>query len=659
MEKAIKVQTIESSEKDFRFFSKLIINKNPNADINLIRKAYDLAKEAHKGKKRKSGESYFSHPIRVSINLLENNIADSATICSALLHDVVEDTEYSEEDLKKEFGEEIAEIVRGLTKLNKDRFKEGANFDFDKYNSENIRKMILAFAKDIRILFIKISDRLDNMRTLDVFREDKKLRIAKQTLKVYSPLAEKLGLYTIKGELEDLCLLALKPNIVKFLSKNIQLTKEQREVRTKSIMQTFRAMLKEKKIKANVLGRAKHFYSIFKKMSEENKSIDTIYDIYGIRIICDTVEECYEIQHMILDRWEIQKDKLTGEDRIKDYIKNPKPNGYQSIHMNFKYEESVVEVQIRTKEMDNFAESGVAKHWKYKKNERDKKIDKKIDWIRQIVSWRSDPKHRHAIETLKFDVFKDEIICVTPKGDLLILKEGSTPLDFAYAIHSKIGNHYEKSYVNNEPALINQKLKSGDIVNIVNSQKPMVSKQWLGIVNTNQAKTKIRQALGMTGKESRPPSKKEQLQYEDFGLEKRIEVIGKNAPTKLSKCCNPKYGDEIVGYYTKDRKVTVHKKDCPDRFAINQKSEVKIRWSKDNQNETIILINARDDPGLLGQVLDTFIKEGCYVLSIESKERKKNLGIIVNLKKREPEKIQIALRKIQALDPVIDTQLES
>lgn len=626
---------------------------NPNLNKDLVKKAFEYAKKAHADKKRATGEPYFIHPIGVALILLRNRISDTASICSALLHDVVEDTETSIQTIETEFGEEVANIVEGLTKLEKNNYKHESDFNFDAYNSENLRKLILATAKDPRVMFIKLADRVDNLRTLDIFRKDKQKRIAQQTLRIYSPLAEKLGLYALKSELEDLSLLYIQPEIYSYLSKNIKLTKKERDIKTKEMTDFVRKLIQSHNIEAKVQGRAKHYYSIYSKMKKENKSLDRIYDIYGIRIITNTTEECYLIQKIISDKWEIHVDKMTGKPRIKDYIQKPKPSGYQSLHLNFKEGDSVIEVQIRTEEMDKQAEQGVAKHWKYKQHERDKKIDRKIDWIRELISWYRKPANKEHRENMLLDVFTKEIICITPKADLIIVQEGSTPLDFAYAIHSKVGDHYEKAYINNEPALMTDKLKSGDIVNIITAKKTTVSQQWLSIAQSNQAKHKIRQSLGITGKQSSPKKERTKKQEMEPILFKRVQVLGKKAPVKLSKCCNPSTDDEIVGFYTKDKKsITVHTATCPDRFSLNQKLKVPVSWESVEDKLIDIKILAEDTPGMLGQILDIISENNITIISINTKEKKKNIQVVLKVENTHNKKMPSLMKKIQLLPEV-------
>lgn len=639
-------------------FVELVAKENPNLNKALIQEAFTYTKDKHGEKLRKSGEPYYVHPIEVTKILLENNISETSVICAALLHDLVEDTEVRLEEIEKKFGPDITQIVQSLTKLNKKYFVEKGILDYYSYNSENLRKIILATAKDVRVMFIKLADRLHNMRTLNVFREEKQQRIANQTLKVYAPIAEKLGLYKIKSELEDLCLLYLKPEIYNYLAKKIELTKKEREDKTEEIKKKIVNLLQAKKILCKISGRAKHFHSIYNKMIEENKDLTEIYDIYGIRIIVEKKDDCYHVEKIIEDVWPLEIRKKTGKPMIKDFIKEPKPNGYQSLHMNIRYEESIVEIQIRTKDMDHLAESGVAKHWKYKATERDKRLDRKIDWLRQLIAWKLNPLNKAAAENYKVDIFGGEIVCITPKGDPIILKEGSTPIDFAYAIHSKIGDSMEKVEVNGQPGVLTQELYSGDIVNIITVQKKTVNKQWLNAVKTNEARTKIRQSLGITrhaNKKEVLPSKEEIL---EFQLEKRIAVIGKKAPIKISKCCSPKWGDPISGYYTKDKKVTIHKKNCPDRFALDQRSEVPVQWEDMQKNTISISIVADEKPGTFANILNIFLEENINIIKINSEERRKNILLLLEIDSMFSEKVKKIVKELQNENDVVSIHAE-
>lgn len=647
--------SLDKACSNFNYFSNLILEKNPRANIDLIKKAYDLSKSKHNKVKRESGEPYFIHPVATALILLTNYISETNVICAALLHDVCEDTDTECEVIEEEFNKDVFELVKNLTKLDKKQFSS-----YQEYKSENIRKLIIASSKDVRVMFIKLADRLHNMSTLNAKKSDRQKRIATETLNIYSPLAEKLGLYNIKSNLEDLSFLYLKPKVYRFISNEINLTKKEREEKTNEIVDFITRVLKKEKITFEIYGRAKHFYSIYKKIINDNKSINQIYDLYGIRIIVNEEYDCYTIKNILDTFWPIEIDKKTKKPRIKDFIKNPKPNGYQSLHINYNFNNTIIEVQIRTKEMHEKAESGVAKHWKYKANERDKKLDKRIDFIRQALLWKLNPKQSKAAESYMIDLFGGDIVCITPKGDPIILKEGSTVLDFAYAIHSKVGDHFEKATVNGETALINRKLSSGDVVNIITSQKPKATKQWFSHIITNEAKQKLRQTLKIEGKKKSPKkiSKSDQSKIEEFQLTKKIGFIGKTYPVKLSKCCHPSFGDSIVGYLTKDKKVSIHKISCPDRFALNPKSQIEVKWIKEKKPVITLVVLAKDYPGVLSMILDILIKKNVDVIKVSSDDSKKNFFMTFVIKKNNTKGIKEAIEQIKNNEAILDINID-
>jgi len=411
--------------EDIESLIEKIESYNPNADISLIKKAYEFAKEAHKNQKREDNTSYIEHPFGIA-KILADLRSDSVTIASALLHDTLEDTNVTLKYLQKNFGNEIASLVEGLTKIRNVRFESK-----DEYKAENLRKILLATAKDIRIILIKLADRLHNMRTLDIFSEEKRRRISRETLDIYAPIANKLGIQKLKGELEDLSLRYLKPDVYDTLRKKINEKREAREKRTKEIIALIEDKLKERSIKAEIHGRAKYFYSIYQKMLRDSKDFNEIYDLIAIRIILKTIPECYASLGIVHNIWK----PMPG--RFKDYISVPKANGYQSLHTSVITDEGkILEFQIRTEEMHLNAEDGVAAHWMYKGTDRDKAFDKKINWLKHLLDWKTSESAKDFIETFKFDLFQNEIVVFTPKGDPISLPEGSTPIDFAYEVHS-------------------------------------------------------------------------------------------------------------------------------------------------------------------------------------------------------------------------------
>ncbi|MEK6963504.1 MAG: RelA/SpoT family protein [Nanoarchaeota archaeon] len=459
---------------------------NPHANLELIEKALKFADKAHEGQKRATGEPYMIHCLAVA-HILVDLKADSSTIAAALLHDVLEDTKVKEASLKKEFGEEIANLVDGVTKI------QSLQMDKETIAAENMRKILIAMAKDIRVILIKLADRLHNMRTLSFLSKDRQLMMAKETLEVYAPIAQKLGMNLIKSELEDLCLKYLEPELYHEFENKLVNTKKTREDELAQFMAEIRTHLETAKIHAQVFGRVKNFYNIYKKIKERGVPFNEIYDLNAIRIMVDTLDDCYKSLGLIHHLFKpVPK-------RFKDYIAVPKSNGYQSLHTTIMAPFGrFVEVQIRTAEMHTHAEFGIAAHWMYKGVERDKKFERHLAWTKQILEWkRSSPDAKDLIESLKVDIFKDEIFVFTPKGDSIILPEHATPLDFAYGVHTDIGNHCGQAKVNGKIAPLDFELKSGDVVEILTKKEGHPSRHWLQFVKTSEAKSKIRVALGI------------------------------------------------------------------------------------------------------------------------------------------------------------------
>lgn len=458
----------------------------PKADTEMIQRAYDLAADAHKGQTRVSGEEYIIHPLHVAQILTELHI-DDVTISAALLHDVVEDTLYTKEQIEEMFGEEVAMIVDGVTKLGLIKYKSK-----EEVQLENYRKMFLAMAKDIRVIMVKLADRLHNMRTLKYMREDKQKRIAKETIEIYAPLANRLGISNVKWELEDLCLRYLEPEIYYDLVENVKQKRKERQIFIDTAIDAIAGKLKEANIAADIKGRAKHFYSIYKKMKRDHKDISEIYDLSAVRVLVDSVKDCYGVLGVIHAMWK----PIPG--RFKDYIAMPKSNGYQSLHTTVMTRGYPLEIQIRTFQMHQVSEFGVAAHWKYKEAGKGatagKAMDQKMNWLRQMVNLQqelSDPKE--YFEALKVDIFSDEVFVFTPKGDVVDLPKGSIPIDFAYRIHTEVGHHCVGAKVNGKLVPLEHKLKNGDIVSVItNKANNGPSRDWLNIVASSETRSKIR-----------------------------------------------------------------------------------------------------------------------------------------------------------------------
>ena len=470
---------------------------HPSTDLSMVEKAYKLARDAHKDQKRKSGEPYIIHPLCVAIILAELEL-DKETIVAGILHDVVEDTTATLEDLSREFNDEVALLVDGVTKLGQ------LSYSHDKMDlqAENLRKMFLAMAKDIRVILIKLADRLHNMRTLQYMRPEKQKEKARETMDIYAPIAHRLGISKIKTELDDLSLKYLQPEVYKDLEEKLQTNKEGRENFIQSIIDEVSKHIEEAGIRAEIDGRVKHLFSIYKKMRNQNKTLDQIYDIFAVRIKVDTVKDCYAALGVIHEMYK----PIPG--RFKDYIAMPKQNMYQSLHTTLIGSSGTpFEIQIRTFEMHRTAEYGIAAHWKYKENitgEGDNE-EQKISWLRQILEWQRDLSDNHEfLNLLKDDLnmFSENVYCFTPNGDLKSLPNGSTPIDFAYSIHSAVGNKMVGARVNGKMVNIDYKIQNGDQVEVVtsnNSNGP--SMDWLKIVKSTQAKNKINQWFKLQNKE--------------------------------------------------------------------------------------------------------------------------------------------------------------
>ena len=458
----------------------------PNADTDLIRRAYELADAAHKGQKRVSGEDYIIHPLAVAKILTDLQI-DDITISAAILHDVVEDTTHTLKEMRELFGDEVAMLIDGVTKLGRIQYKSKEEQQLESY-----RKMFLAMAKDIRVIMIKLADRLHNMRTLKYVREDKQKRIARETIEIYAPLANRLGISNIKWELEDLCLRYLDPKAYYDLVESVKQKRQERQAFIEEAHEQIVEKIEEAHMTAEIQGRAKHFYSIYKKMKRDQKDISEIYDLSALRVLVNSVKDCYGVLGIIHAMWK----PLPG--RFKDYIAMPKSNGYQSLHTTVICRGYPLEIQIRTFAMHKVSEYGVAAHWKYKEAGKSvgatHEYDQKMSWLRQMVSLQhelDDP--REYFEALKVDVFSDEVFVFTPKGDVVDLPKGSIPIDFAYRIHTEVGHHCVGAKVNSKIVPLEYKLKNGDIVSIItNKSNNGPSRDWLNIVASSETRTKIR-----------------------------------------------------------------------------------------------------------------------------------------------------------------------
>ena len=512
--------------------------------LELCEKAYDYAKKAHINQKRASGEEYFTHPCNVAAILLDLGL-DPATIAAAFLHDVIEDTPVSEGDIMQEFGAEVLQLVQGVTKLEKIEFTSK-----EEEQAENFRKIFVAMAKDIRVIIIKLADRLHNMRSLNFLSHERQQRMAKETIDVYAPLAGRLGISQIKCELEDLSLKYLEPEFFEYLVVNIKEKLAERKQFVASVVEEIQTTLKDGNIEGEVYGRPKHFYSIYKKMKNQNKTLEQIYDLTAVRVIVNSIDDCYEVFGKIHHKWK----PIPG--RIKDYIATPKPNMYQSLHTtvvtNFG---QIFEIQIRTYEMNRAAEYGIAAHWKYKENKKSSDdFDERLSWIREVMEWQGGLKDsKEFLDSLKGDIYSSEVLVFTPKGDVIRLPKDATPIDFAYQIHSAVGNKCIGAKVNSKMVPLNTPLQVGDVVEIVtspNSKGP--SWDWLKVVKSSSTKVKIKQFFRREMKEENIKTGKNMLEKEAKNKGYNLnDLLTEKAFNKLSQRMSFSGQDEMfasVGY---------------------------------------------------------------------------------------------------------------
>lgn len=577
----------------FETLSEKINRNNPEADLELIKKAFDFANKAHAGQTRRSGEPYIQHSLATAETLAEMKL-DSQTIAAGLLHDVADDTEVSLEQIKKEFGKEIAQLVDGVTKLGKLKYRGVER------QVENLRKMFLAMAEDIRVVLIKLTDRLHNMKTLGILPSEKQQRIALETMEIYAPLANRLGIGRLKGELEDLSFQYLLPGEYHWVKDQMKEKLEQREEYIKKIIPVLKKEMAKEGVKPlRLLWRAKHYFSLYKKLQRHEMNLSRVYDLVALRIIVPTVEDCYSTLGILHQLWR----PLPG--RIKDYIALPKPNGYQSLHTTvFCQGGKIIEIQIRTEKMDNEAEHGIAAHWYYSEQKGFKAYLKKIftpapekelKWIGQLQEWQKQTQSSDEFfKSLKIDFFKDRIFVFTPKGDVIDLPEGATPVDFAYYIHSEIGHRCQGAKIDGKLSSLETPLRNGQVVEIVVQKQSKPSLDWLKFVKTNVAQNRIRQwfnkhqiSLPIDTALMKEEAKKEiKTEAPKILFQKKTESAGeakvKDNPliaTTLAKCCHPKPPEKIKGFITLNHQITVHQAGCRNLEKIKDASRlVEVEW---------------------------------------------------------------------------------
>ena len=743
------VKSQEDYEDPNRLYDMLIarIRKyHPSTDVSMIEKAYKLAVKAHGDQRRKSGEPYIIHPLWVAIILADLEM-DKETIAAGMLHDVVEDTKFTEEDIRREFGDEVALLVDGVTKLGR------LSYSSDKLEvqAENLRKMFLAMAKDIRVIIIKLADRLHNMRTLQFMTPAKQKEKAKETMDIYAPIAQRLGISKIKTELDDLALKYSQPEVFYDLVNQINARKTEREEFVEQIVEEVSTHMKNANIKAEVNGRVKHFFSIYKKMVNQDKTVDQIYDLFAVRIIVESVKDCYAALGVIHEMYT----PIPG--RFKDYIAMPKPNMYQSLHTTLMSSVGQpFEIQIRTEEMHKTAEYGIAAHWKYKESNDGKKSveaqeEEKLSWLRQILEWQRDMSdNREFLNLIKgdLDLFAEDVYCFTPQGDVKNLPNGSTPIDFAYAIHSAVGNKMVGARVNGKLVNIDYKIQNGDRIEILTSQNSKgPSRDWLNIVKSTQAKNKINQWFKKEFKESNiirgkdmiatycraksinvaniiQPKYQEIVQKkygfkdwdsvlaaighgglkegqvvnrlaEEYGKDHRqaitdevvLERVAEAAKNKVhiaksksgivvkgiddmavrfSRCCNPVPGDEIVGFVTRGRGLSIHRTDCINMIHLSESERARLipaEWETEvteksgGQYLAEIKMYANDQQGLLMEISRIFTEGNVDVKSMNVRTSKKGtatieMGFIVHGR----EELERIVKKLQQLSGIIDIE---
>ena len=719
-------------------FLEQILSINPKYDAELIGKAYDKGRALHEGQLRKSGEPYFIHPINVAIILAQLGM-DDATLIGGLLHDVVEDTEYTRDELVADFGEEIALLVDGVTKLGSIKFESK-----EEVQAENFRKMFLAMSKDIRVLIIKLADRLHNMRTIEYMKPEKIEEKCRETLDIYAPLASRLGIATVKFELEDIALKYLHPQEYQQLVDGINKKMAQREETIKAVIDEIKESLDDIGLEYEIYGRAKHYYSIYKKMKFQKKQLDEIFDLIAVRVIVNTVKECYAVLGIVHTMWK----PIPG--RFKDYIAMPKPNMYQSLHTTVISDNGEpFEIQIRTHEMHQIAEYGIAAHWKYKEGDtsgQSSADDIKLAWLRQSLEWQqdlNDPKD--FLETMKMDLFATQVFVFTPRGDVIELPAGSTPLDFAFKIHSAIGCKCVGAKVNGKMVTIDHTLQNGDIVEIVtsaNSSGPSVD--WLKIAKSSNARNKIRSWLKKENKSDKIDKGKEAVDKalrkkgydpaqcaksayvnkamkamnfasteegyaqlsaggtlvsklcgllisyynEDNKVEVRTDesvladikekearrqknerrqkdgpgVIVKGADNlmiKLAKCCNPVPGDEIVGFITKGRGISVHRKDCSNITSLSEEEKarfIEVEWEDLKAGKSYdaeICLVGNDRKGVLSDISRVCEDMDIHLSGVNAKAGKDgSLNMTITLSISSTQEMQKVLRVLRNIEGI-------
>ena len=732
--KALVEQSTFDKEKALAEFMEYIHTYLTDDECNQVLKAFELADKAHEGQFRASGEPYIMHPLAVA-DILAHLQIDHITLMAALMHDVVEDTSYSKEDLEEMFGSEVAFLVDGVTKLNQFQYETKEDRQM-----ENYRKMILAMAKDVRVVVIKLGDRLHNMRTLKHMRSDKQKRIAKETLEIFAPLAHRLGIFNVKWELEDLSFRYLEPEKYYDLVDQMKQKRQVREDIVNDTMSQLTKALGEAHIKADIKGRPKHFYSIYKKMKKDNRDLSQIYDLLAVRVIVDSIPDCYAVLGIAHSLWK------PLPYRFKDYISMPKSNMYQSLHTTvIGTMGQPVEIQIRTWEMHRVSEYGVAAHWRYKEGNKngDKEFDQKVAWLRQVLEWQDTSNPTELVNALKLDVFSGEVFVFTPKGDVVKLPIGSVPLDFAYRVHTDVGHRCVGAKVNGKIVPLDYTLQNGDIVDIITSKTSKPSLDWLNIVGSSESKSKIRNwfkrenkaeniekglealekeakrlnyswkelitdnRLQQVTKQLKACTEEEMFAACGYGgipvstvLLRLIELYKKSKEAeeskrsteqileklksqgqkktkngtgvlvkgeagvmvRMAKCCNPVPGDDIIGYITRGRGVSIHRSDCTSLGHTPEDLErmIEVSWdgSSGESFHVGIDIQAYDRNGLLMEVMAVLSELKITITNINAKvqEDTKTVSINVVVDIRDISQLDFVMTKLRRIREVYTVQ---
>lgn len=694
----------------------------PDADVDLVRRAYEMAVRAHAGQMRASGESYVSHPSAVA-DILADLHLDATTVAAALLHDVPEDTPLTLEDVQNEFGDEVAKLVDGVTKLERirrlSRSRQGA---LAEVQAENVRKILLATADDIRVIMIKLADRLHNMLTLGALPQEKQVRIARETLDIYAPLANRLGIWQLKWQLEDLALRYLEPEEYQKIAALLTERRQQREEYIDQAVTIIRGRLEDEGIHGTVTGRPKHIYSIYRKMTEKERDFEEIYDVRGVRILLDEVKDCYAVLGIAHSMWP----PIPGQ--FDDYIAMPKDNMYQSLHT------AVIgpggpplEIQVRTWQMHRVAEYGIAAHWRYKEHsKRDLSLEARIAWLRQVMELRQDAGDAtQFVESLKRDVFPERVYVFSPKGDIVDLPLGCTPVDFAYYIHTEIGNRCRGAKVNGRLVSLDYQLHTGDQVEILTAKRGGPSRDWLnpelGYISTSRARTKARQWFkrqdraenAVLGREVLDKELRrlglEQTPFEEIAKTFKYESVesflaavgyGDISPqqiatkftdasvkpalfaesvlparsvvgiqvrgvgdllTRLARCCNPVPGDSIIGYITRGKGITVHRRDCPNiKSASDSERLIEVEWGGTREAYPVnIRIEAFDRPGLLRDIAATMADEGISMSAVHVSTQGDNTAtFLATLQISGIQQLRSVLSKLESVRDVLEVRRE-